>query len=271
MTSKNSQASTPLQNQELLFEERKNVGWAKFNRPKARNALTLAMYDRLAEICRSCDGKGAVKALIVTGCDEHAFAAGTDISLFRNFETKADGLDYEARMEKVLTDIENCAVPTIAAISGPCTGGGAAIATVCDIRLATSSMRFGFPIARTLGNCLSATNLIRLTEALGSSRTRDIMMTARLIGPEEAQAMGLVREVLSNHEALLARADTLAEQLISHAPLTLSATKVMLRRIREARPNIEDEDLIARCYTSNDFKEGIDAFLTKRPPEWKGH
>jgi len=259
------------QTSELLYEERHDIAWVTFNRPKARNALTFAMYDRLAEICRACDGHPTAKALIITGCDERAFASGTDISLFRDFERESDGLAYETRMEQVLSDIEGCALPTIAAISGACTGGGAAIAAVCDMRLASSSMRFGFPIARTLGNCLSAANLIRLIELLGAARTRELMMTARLVNAIEAKVMGLVAEVYETHEELLQQAERFATEIAGHAPLTIATTKEMLRRIRVARPVVDDRDLIARCYTSDDFREGLDAFLSKRPPAWKGN
>ncbi len=270
MAQQDHKPDEPNDRDELLYERQDGIGWATFNRPKARNALTFAMYDRLAEICRSAAGDPALKVLVVTGAGDRAFAAGTDISLFRDFSTEADGLAYEERMETVLRDIENCPIPTIAAISGACTGGGAAIAAVCDIRIATRSMRFGVPIARTLGNCLSAANLIRFSSLLGPARTQELLLTARLIEAEEAHAIGLVSEVVDSHEALLAQARDLAGRLVTHAPLTMSITKEMFRRIRQSRPVVDDADLIARSYTSEDFREGLDAFLSKRRPAWKG-
>ncbi len=136
---------------EVLFETDGAIATVTLNRPQARNALTFGMYDRLAEICRGMRPEGEVRALIITGSGDRAFAAGTDISQFRAFRSEADGQAYEQNIESVLTAIETCAVPTIAAIAGACTGGGAGIAAACDLRIAAKTLKFGFPIARTLG------------------------------------------------------------------------------------------------------------------------
>jgi enoyl-CoA hydratase/carnithine racemase len=170
----------------------------------------------------------------------------------------------------VLDRIERCPVPTIAAISGACTGGGAAIAACCDLRIADRRLKFGFPIARTLGNCLSVSSLARLSAILGQARVREIIFTARLVGAEEAQAVGLVSEVLKDADAVMARAGELAQLLASHAPLTLRVTKEGLRRLRQDGPGANDRDLIETAYMSADFKEGMEAFLAKRPPKWQG-
>src|SRR3954466_5869810 len=141
--------------EELLYELRDGVGYVTFNRPQARNALTFAMYERLAEICTNANGDRAVKALLLTGAGDKAFAAGTDITQFRTFDKEQDALDYEDRIDRVMNAIEHCKVPTIAAIHGACTGGGASIAACCDLRIGSKTMKYGFPVARTLGNCLS--------------------------------------------------------------------------------------------------------------------
>src|SRR5688572_29424212 len=153
---------------DILYTVADGIGTITLNRPQARNALTFEMYDQLAEICTDAGGEDGVKALVVTGAGERAFAAGTDIALFRGFAAEADALAYEERIEKVLTAIETCAVPTIAAIAGACTGGGAAIAVACDLRIASSDAAFGFPVARTLGNCLSLANYGRLAAMIGA-------------------------------------------------------------------------------------------------------
>ena len=255
---------------DLLHEIADGVATVTFNRPQARNAFTIAMYEGLAEICRSVPTDGSVKALILRGAGDRAFAAGTDMTEFRGFSTPADALAYEHRMDGVLGDIERCPVPTIAAITGACTGGGAAIAACCDIRIADARLKFGFPIARTLGNCLSVANLARLAALVGAGRTREILFTARLIEAEEAARIGLVSEVLPDAEALHARARELAALLATHAPLTLRATKEGLRRAMRDGPDAEDADLVTMCYMSEDFREGMEAFLSKRAPEWKG-
>jgi enoyl-CoA hydratase len=255
---------------ELLHEVQGAVGVVTFNRPAAHNALTFAMYDRLGEICASLPGDGPVRALIITGAGGRAFAAGTDISQFRDFRSAEDGLAYEARMEAMFARLERCAVPTIAAIPGICTGGAAVIAAACDLRLATRSLKYGFPIARTLANCLSATNIARVALLTGVGRAMDMLMTTRLIEAEEALAIGLVNELTDTPEALMQRADALARQIATQAPLTMRAGKEVVRRLRERFAGIEDKDLIALCYGSADFREGLDAFLAKRPPKFMG-
>ncbi len=253
---------------ELLYSVDGGVARLTFNRPRARNALTFAMYDRLAEICRELSADpGGVHAVIITGAGDRAFAAGTDISSFRDFETAEDALGYERRMDAVLGDLEAVPVTTIAAIRGACTGGGAGIAAACDLRIAAPDLKFGFPIARTLGNCLSVGNLSRLVALLGAARTREVIFTARLIEADEALRLGLVSEI---HDDVLERAEELATLVGGHAPLTLRATKEALRRMREKTAEVDADDLIVQCYTSDDFREGLEAFLAKRSPRWSG-
>lgn len=255
---------------EVIYEVRGTTGWVTLNRPEARNAMTFAMYDRLAEICAGVPTDGAVRALVVTGAGEKAFAAGTDMRQFRAMSEPKDALHYEEHIDGVLRAVETCPVPTIAAISGACTGGGAGIAAACDLRLATTDLKFGFPIARTLGNALSVSTLARLAALCGAGRVKELIFTARLIGAEEARAAGLVSEILPDHAALIARAAELADQLATHAPITLRVTKEGLRRLRLEGAGAHDDDLILAAYMSEDFKEGIEAFLGKRKPDWKG-
>lgn len=256
--------------EDLLYETHDGIGRITFNRPQARNALTFAMYERLAEICSDITADGGPRALILTGAGDKAFAAGTDISQFRAFSTPQDAIDYEARLDRVLDTLERCPVPTIAAISGACTGGGAGIAAACDIRVAARNARFGFPIARTLGNCLSMSNTARLAALIGPARVTELIFTARLLEAEEARAIGLVTEILDDAATLAARATELATLIASHAPLTLRATKEALRRLRTKGLGEADRDLILMCYLSQDFREGMEAFLAKRPPAWRG-
>ena len=257
--------------EDLLYAVQDGIGRITFNRPQARNALTFAMYERLAEICQEVSDRSAgVRALMLTGAGEKAFAAGTDISQFRAFNSPEDALGYESRIDRVLGALEACPIPTIAAISGACTGGGAGIAACCDLRIAAANARFGFPVARTLGNCLSMSNYVRLTALIGPAKVKEIIFTARLIEAPEAKAMGLVSEVLPDHAALLARGEELAKLVAANAPLTLRATKEAVRRIKERMVPEEAHDLILMCYMSADFREGMDAFLNKRAPQWQG-
>src|SRR6267154_5193653 len=253
---------------DLLYEVSDGIGRITFNRPQARNALTFNMYRRLAEICMAAGNDRSLKVLILTGAGDKAFDSGTDINQFRAFKTPQDAIDYETRIDRILSSLEQCRVPTIAAINGVCAGGGAGIAACCDIRIGTKTAKFGFPIARTLGNCLSMSNLGRLSRLIGAARLKEIIFTARLIEAEEAAHLGLLNEVVEDRAALERRAEELARLVASHAPLTLRATKQALLR---AQPKpAEDEDLILMCYQSRDFREGMDAFLNKRQPQWTG-
>jgi enoyl-CoA hydratase len=254
---------------EILDELRDGVLWVTFQRPEARNALTFGMYERLARLCAEMPTDGSVRAMVIAGAGGKAFAAGTDMTQFRAFEQPQDALDYEHRIDAVLDAVERCPVPTIAALNGACTGGGGSIAAACDIRIASASLKFGFPIARTLGNCLAAANLARLSELIGAGRVREMIFTARLIEAEEALATGLVSEVLPDEDALLTRAAQIADKVGSMAPLTLRATKEAMRRNRSAA-KVDDSDLIISCYMSDDFKIGMEAFLGKKKPVWTG-
>jgi enoyl-CoA hydratase/carnithine racemase len=254
----------------ILYTQKDGIGRVTFDRPAARNALTFVMYDRLAAILANAAQDKSLRALIVAGAGDESFCSGTDIAEFRSFATEKDALDYEARLDGVVGALERCPVPTIAAIAGACTGGGAALAAACDLRIAAATMRFGFPVARTLGNCLSLSNVARLAALIGPARVRDILITARLVGAEEARAWGLVGEVLADAGALAARADELARAVARNAPLTLRATKEALLRLRGSIAAGEGDDLVLMCYMSRDFREGMTAFLEKRQPHFLG-
>ena len=255
---------------ELLYELRDGIAYVTLNRPQARNALTFAMYDRIAEICDRANRDRSIRAILITGAGDKAFAAGTDISQFRAFDKEQDALDYEARIDRVMNAIERTRVPTIAAIHGACTGGGASIAACCDLRLGSRAMKYGFPVARTLGNCLSLSSYARLVYLVGPALVKDIVFRARLVEGEEALAKGLVSELLDDQATLMKRAEDIARVVASHAPLTLQATKEAVLRLRPGVPHGEGNDLVLMCYMSRDFKEGMSAFLEKRKPAWQG-
>ena len=238
--------------QELLYDKRGEVGWITFNRPQARNALTFAMYEGLSEICGRIGATHEAKALVITGAGDKAFAAGTDIAQFLEFKGGEDGIAYERKMDRILDTIERCPVPTIAAVAGFCTGGGAAIAAVCDFRIGAASAQFGFPIARTLGNCLSMSNYARLAALIGPQRVKEMILLAKLVDAPTALQIGLVSE-LWRMFALHARAEALAKTLAGHAPITMqnSPGGAAPPQAKLGEENIDD--LIRHTYASADF------------------
>ena len=256
---------------ELIVEQRGSIRWITFNRPQARNALTWNMYSRLEAACHEVNADRGVRAVVLTGAGGKAFVAGTDIGQFRAFKTEQDALDYEARGDLVMSTLESVRVPTIAAIAGACTGAGAAIASCCDLRIASPSARYGFPIARTLGNCLSGASYSRLVDVMGPGAVKDLLFTGRLIGGAEAQALGIVNRLVPA-AGIEGTVRALAAEIAANAPLTLRATKEMIRRVLAKRRLAagDDADMVEMCYTSADFREGVTAFLAKRKPSWSG-
>jgi enoyl-CoA hydratase len=250
---------------EVLVSVDGPVATATVNRPAARNAMTMAMYDALAKFCDQVDANPAVRVAVVRGAGG-AFIAGTDINHFRDFRGAEDGHRYERRIEAVLSRLDEVRVPTIAAVEGYATGGGLFIAAACDLRICSPDAKFGLPIARTLGNCASLPTLARLVPLIGYARTLHLVYTAEFVDAEQARRIGLAAEVVADVDARLAE---LCARLATHAPLTMRASKIALRRLRDhALP--PDEDLISMVYGSEDFREGVAAFLGKRTPDWQG-
>ena len=254
---------------EVLVERAGPVLTLTFNRPAARNALTWNMYERLTRACEEVDADDRIRVLVLRGAGGKAFVAGTDISQLRAFETAEAGIAYERDGDRRIVRLEAVGKPIIAQIQGFAVGGGFRIAAACDLRIATPDARFGAPIARTLGNCLSMEAYARLLDLFGPSRLKELIFTARLLTATEAHAAGFVHEIVAA-EAIEARVGALAEELASHAPITLRVTKEAVRRLHAARPLPDGDDLIALTYTSADFREGVRAFLAKEKPRWTG-
>jgi len=256
-------------NSEVLVDRDGPIVTLTFNRPEARNAMTWGMYERLYQTCEEVDADDAVRVLVLRGAGGKAFVAGTDISQFQAFKTAEDGLEYERGGDRRVGRLERVTKPVIAQIEGYAVGGGLGVAAACDLRIATPAARFGAPIARTVGNCLSMEAYARLIDVFGPSRLKEVLFTARLLTAEEAHAAGFVHEIVSG-EQIADRVRALATTIAGHAPITLRVTKEAIRRIQEHRRPPAGQDLIALTYGSADFREGVRAFVDKRKPRWTG-
>ena len=250
----------------VVWEVDGSVATLTFNRPQARNALTWDMYDALTDACEKVDATPGLRVLIVRG-GGGAFAAGTDIAQFRDFATGRDGVEYERRLDAVIDRLERVTRPTIAAVDGAAVGGGCAIALACDLRVCTPRARFGVPVSRTLGNCLSAATTARLVDLIGTARVRDLLITGRLIDADEAMALGLANRVVAaaTHDGGVR---SRALELSGRAASTIIATKALLQRIRDHRRPASADDVIEACYATEQFREGVAAFLEGRKPRW---
>lgn len=255
----------------LLEETRDGIAYLTFNRPEARNALTSEMYEGLARRANEAARDASIKVLVIRGAGGKAFASGSEISQFLEYTSGEQGVEYERRLNVVLDALERCPKPVICAIEGACTGGGALIAAVSDIRVAARGARIGVPVARTLGNCLSLASIVRVASLIGLARTHELMITARLLDVDEAKSAGFLTEVVDNATALTARVEALARELAGHAPLTMSTSKEQLRRLKCAMlAGLNDDDLVAKTYGSEDFRQGVRAFVDKRAATWSG-
>ncbi len=254
--------------EDLTVSREDGVLTVTFDRPRQHNAMTLEMYDALHEACETADADDDLRVLVLRGAGGRAFASGTDIATFRDFSDGSDGIDYEERITRVVNRLEEVGVPTVAAVQGYCLGGGLALAAVCDLRVATRGSRFGVPIARTLGNCLSTNSVSVLVAHLGPARTLDLLLRARLLDGEAAHAAGFVAEVCDD-EDLDAVVDDVVATLLAHAPLTLRASKLAVARLRRAQVP-DGDDLVSMAFGSADFRSAVAGFGSKQAGAWQG-
>lgn len=254
----------------VTLERRGPVAFVTFDRPDARNAMTRAMYADLRGICEELATDEVIHVAVFRGAGGKAFVAGSDIAIFDGFQGGEDGIAYEAEMEGNLQALASLPIPTIAVIEGWAVGGGLATATACDFRIATPDSRFGVPIARTIGNCLSIFNYARLVAEFGPARTKRMLMLGDMLSADEALACGFLSDVVAA-EGMDDRVQALCDRILGNAPVSMRVSKQMIGRVHEALDLTEAEDLVAEVYGSRDFKHGVSSFRSKTKPVWEGH
>jgi enoyl-CoA hydratase/carnithine racemase len=226
------------------------------------------MYNRLLQICVDANADPDIRVMVIRGSAGN-FAAGTDISEFSDFTTGQHGIDYERKVAHVLSTIRAVRVPVIAAVQGAAVGGGLALAACCDLVIATPEARFGVPVAQTLGNVISPATLQLLRLRLGPSRTTAMLVTSTLMTAAEVHAAGMIHAVIDQDSFETHLTDTV-NRIAKAAPRTLSAIKEITRRLDKFDDLDAAEDVIASIYGSADFREGVNAFMNRRPPVWSG-
>jgi|UniRef100_UPI004047D48A enoyl-CoA hydratase len=236
-----------------------------FNHEPARNALTWPMYEELRSICDQLARNPDVRAAIFRGAGHQAFVSGSDIEQFVNL---ARDEAYETAVDAIFYSLQHLPMPTIALIEGLAIGSGLLIATACDFRISTPEAKFGIPVARTLGNCLSPNNLAWITAHLGIATVKRMLLSAELLKAPQLLEAGYLYQTASADDIDQA-VDQLAKKLIVLAPLTQKSSKLTIARLMES--NLPDcTELMRETYNSEDFKEGVNAFLAGCPPHWQG-
>lgn len=248
------------------------IGWLIFNNPARHNALSLDMWQGIADVLRAFAADSNVRVAIMRGAGGKAFVSGADISEFDQHRANAD---QKATYGEVAGDanreLARFAKPLLAFIEGYCIGGGLATALAADIRIATPDSRFGIPAAK-LGLGYEYEGLAKLARVVGPSRARDIMFSARFMDAQEALEMGLINTI---HERVDIEAEVLAyaHRIASNAPLTVAAAKAAVNAFE--RGSLREEvarvrQLVDGCFNSEDYKEGRRAFREKRTPDFRG-
>jgi enoyl-CoA hydratase/carnithine racemase len=253
---------------EVRLELRNGIAHITFDHVVARNAMTVGMYQSLKKICEELTQSSVARVAILRGAGGKSFVSGSDIAQFAGFQNGEDGIRYEEGIDGYLAPLAMLPFPTIAVIDGMAVGGGLAIASCCDFRISTPDARFGVPIAKTLGNCLSAGNVAWLVAHLGVNVVKRMLLLAELVAAPELLKQGYLLATYSA-EDLENEAHQLAKRLMSLAPITQKSSKQTLARI--IKNNLPDcSDLIRECYGSEDFKNGVTSFLKGEPPVWIG-
>lgn len=250
----------------LLVRRADGAILVSFNRPAKLNAFSPATYEYLFSFCEALRSDSSVQVVVFRGEGGAAFAAGNDISSFADMQDGWEGVAYERRVREALDGVRYLPQVTIAEVNGVCVGAGLALATCCDLRLSATTARFGYPIARTLGNALSTPVLQRCLQIFGESLTSEMLLASRLIDAQRAYAAGATM-VMVPPDQLDMEATSIVRGILKAAPLTLRVSKEQIRAVNGAEVP-EHESVLAEVYGSQDFREGVRAFLAGEKPRF---
>jgi enoyl-CoA hydratase/carnithine racemase len=255
---------------ELIIERHGPVAWLTVNRPEVRNALSLEVSHRIARTLRDLSQDRTVRVFVLTGAGDRVFVSGADVREFREqLATPESALRYDAAAEALQSALRESPQPVIAMIGGHAVGSGTIVAASCDFRIAVRTAKFGIPVAR-FGFIAPVPDTLRLVQLVGPAKAKWLLMTAQLIEAQEAQAIGLIDEVVEA-EHLKSRVEALASMLAANAPLTIKATKQIIETFTSPSATVASgAPWYAEIFHSSDFKAGLDAFFTKSKPEFRG-
>jgi len=255
----------------VRIERKGEVAWILFENRERRNAMSVDMWKVIPEAARQLDEDPAIRAVVLRGAGEEAFVAGADLSEFPDEKQGAGTSAYGVLIGAAFAALENIGKPVLAAIHGPCVGGGCAIALCADLRFCAQDAVFAIPALR-LGIGYGADGIEKLARVVGEPAAREILLTGRHFDSAEAAAMKLVNRVLPKLE-LDDYVRSLAESVAANAPLAVRATKnafIDIGRPEGSRRRDAVEQAVAACLESDDYREGVRAFLEKRRPEFRG-
>jgi enoyl-CoA hydratase/carnithine racemase len=254
----------------IVFERDGAQAHVRFDNPAAHNALTSQMWLDLRDAAYAIAADPAIRVATFRGTGGKAFISGTDITKFAAYQTGDEGVAYEREIDVCMAAIDAIPCTTIAVVEGWAVGGGLNISSACDFRIATADAKFGSPIGRTIGNCLSAASVARIGGAIGVQFAKRMVLLGEFMTADQLLASGFLLKIVGR-EAMDAEVAALCERAIQNAPLTTRVTKQMIREMTFG--NLPDvEALIAQVYGSADFHRGVADFLakTKRVPDWTG-
>ncbi len=258
--------------QTVLIRKQPPLGWMVLNRPQVRNALNLETWRAIAEGTAALEADPDIRVVLMRGVGNEAFISGADISEFKELRSNAEKAQaYREWPNRAISALLNCTKPVVAMIAGVCVGGGVQVALSCDIRIAARGTRFGIPAAR-LGLAYPLDGVLALAQIVGPANAREILLSARLFDAEEALSMGLVNKLVAVEE-LEDFVRHYAEQMAFNAPLSMAAAKACIREALKdpaERNQKLVEEMVARCFNSQDYREGVQAFAEKRRPKFAG-